>query len=517
VTGRDGVLTWIGVGALLGGTASLLGPHFDANRIILAAIRVLNSQRAYRDFPIPEGPISAWVLVPFLWLAPSIGWAVLLASAALNAFAVACAWRIVLAAGGTVAGARVAAVLTAIWFLPAFGTYYLDHLAYAWVLGALTAYLVVPQVGVRGGLCGVLLALAYHTKQTVGAPALAALLVTIILVDGRSALRERANAWIAAGLALGHLTVLAIIGLSASLPYYYEHAVLLPLDFANEDGRSIWRLPAAVVLPFGVDPLEMLGRRGFGRIAFYPVVLAVYAAYAWLIRVDVRRRQGDVHRTLMFAGLFLVLTTTWCSILLGRLYAHVTFGIWCVVGLMTSTLPPRRRWGVLVFYALLGVAHVAALNWPVGGPRTGSFPALRPLLIANHDGAIDMAGAFAITDYLRGRPGGIAILTDAAEIIPISLRQPTFEPAFDFTPLNFPRNEERRARWEQTFEKILDERRVRYLVWSDWEPYPHHALTPVAQDLVHFIATRYSRAGTFGRYVLLERIGGTPSESRDGR
>ncbi len=492
----------------MGGLAAALGPEFDATHTILAAVRVLHGQRVYRDFSIPHGPIATWLLVPFLWIAPSIGWGVILASAALNGLATAAAWRIAVDAGGAVA-AKPVALLTGVWFLPVFGTYYYDHLAYAFVLAAFAAYLSSPGA-IQSAACGALLALAYHTKQTVGGPALLAFAVAVLVVDGRGALRDRANRWLLASFFLTLAIVLAIVGLTGSLSDYLTYAVRTPIEYSMTDGRSLWRLPVALLLPFGINPVDMVLAHGWGRLAFYPIVLAVYAAYVWLAGLYRARREGkEGARLSLLAGLLLGLSTLWCSILLGRLYAHVTFGVWTLVGLWTARL--RRPWarnGLVALGVLLGLLHIAVLHR--SPPDQAGLPntELRPLLVSNSGSEFDLSGASAAIEYLRSRPGHIALLADSAEVIPLALGRPTFEPVDHYCEgLTVPFGGVLRRRWEERFEDVLEQREVRFLLWRPQEVHPRRGLSLGPSALQSFIAERFEVAGSFGQYVLLARRG----------
>ena len=498
---------WIALAVVLGCLSALLGPTFDATHTILSALRVLHGQRIYREFPVAYGPVAAWTLVPFLAAAPSLGWGVVLASGALNGVAVAAAWRIVLAASGGVVAARNAAVMTCVWFVPVFGTYYMDHLAYVCALAALTAYLTPLSPIGRGAVSGLLLALAFHSKQSVGAAAALALAVAVLFVDGRAAVRERTNQWVILFFTIGHGAMLAAVAGSGSVTDYLTHAVLLPVEYAVTTGRWLWRLPFALVLPFGIDPVAMVRATGRGRLLFYPVVLAVYGSYVWLgWRYREWRHGHEETRAPLLAGLFLVLSSLWGSILLGRLYAHVTFGVWTLVGLETAWMrSPWPRRAITTGGVLLGLAHIGTVHW-TPSLAAGPSGALRPMRLLDARVESDIAGARDAIEYLRARDGRLALLSDSAEIIALSLGRPTFEPVEHYMQgLTVPRDPQRYKDWERRFRDGLEGQQVRFLLWDPSEPDRPRTLDLGRGALREFIASRYEVRASFGRYVILER------------
>jgi hypothetical protein len=493
---------------VLGGLSTLLGPPFDATHTILSAVRILHGQRLYRDFPVSYGPIAPWLLAPFVAVAPTVGWGVVAASGAVNALAVGAAWRIVALGGGGAGASRSAALMTAVWFLPVFGTYYMDHLAYACALAALAAYLSPMPASRRGAVAGVLLSLACQGKQSVGGAAALALLVTVLIVDGRGALRERANGWLLLSFATAQAVILGTIAMTGTLSEYLIHAVRVPAEYAVASGRWLWRLPAALVVPFGIDPVAMIVTRGRGRLLFYPVVLAVYASYVWLARRHHEWRGGsDGARVPLLAGLFLALSTLWGSILLGRLYAQVTFGVWTLLALVLADI--RRAFLARVITAcgvLLGLLHVAALHRsPVASP--GPSGELWPMSSLDSAAYCDLEGARAAVQYLRSREGRLAVLSDSAEIIPLALGRPTFEPVEHYMEgLTVPRDPNRDEAWQRSFAEALEARRVRYLLWNPSELDRPRSIDVTRGALRTSIADKYAARASFGRYVLLERV-----------
>jgi hypothetical protein len=267
----------------------------------------------------------------------------------------------------------------------------------------------------------------------------------------------------------------------------------------------------------------MVLEHGWGRIVFYPVVLAIYASYFWLADLYQEHRRGkEDARDALLAGLFLTLSTLWCSILLGRLYAHVTFGAWTLVGLLVARV--RRPWvrsGLVASGVLLGLLHIIALH-RFGTNRIDlSGTELRPLLVANSGGEFDLAGARDAGDYLRSHPGELAVLSDSAAIIPLGLGRPTHEPVYHYAAgLTFPSpalpfHPALQRRWEERFEDVLEQRKVRFLLWRPREVNPRRGLPLGPGALQSFIAERFEVAGSFGQYVLLARRGAAVTSDKD--
>jgi hypothetical protein len=184
----------VGMASLvLGLGVSSLDINHDLAIAASSALRLTAGQRLYVDYSEPHGPIAGWVLALFTLVAPSVGWALVLASGALNLAGALLVWTVVLKSTRNAETAFHAGLLTAAWFLPVFGGYYHDHLAYSLVLAGFACHTFIGERFKRAGLTAVFFVLAYHTKQTVAIGGMLALAATCLIVQGRRALFDRAH------------------------------------------------------------------------------------------------------------------------------------------------------------------------------------------------------------------------------------------------------------------------------------------------------------------------------------
>src|SRR5215510_15513099 len=83
------------VSLLLGLGVSSLDINHDLAIAASSALRLTAGQRLYVDYSEPHGPIAGWVLALFTLVAPSVGWALVLASGALNVAVALLVWMVV--------------------------------------------------------------------------------------------------------------------------------------------------------------------------------------------------------------------------------------------------------------------------------------------------------------------------------------------------------------------------------------------------------------------------------------
>src|SRR5678816_3265392 len=272
------------VSLLLGLGVSSLDINHDLAIAASSALRLTAGQRLYVDYSEPHGPIAGWVLALFTLVAPSVGWALVLASGALNLAVALLVRTVVFKSTRNVETSLHAGLLTAVWFLPVFGGYYHDHLAYLFVLAGFACHTFIGTRFKRAGLTAVFFVLAYHTKQTVAIGGILALAATCLIVQGRRAVFDRAHYLALASfvtvLALSYALLLA--GVDAQK--YWFHAVRTPLAAASmEDSINPLALVYTLLYPFRmqVNFFQLPNPR---TLLFIPVILLVYWSYFRLHR-----------------------------------------------------------------------------------------------------------------------------------------------------------------------------------------------------------------------------------------
>lgn len=377
-----------------------------------------------------------------------------------------------------------AGVLSAVWFLPIFGAFYHDHLAYLLVLLAGYSYLFLKSDMARAAAPGLLLAAAYYVKQTVGATGLLAFGAAWLACGGWRFISVRGFLGLVSSYLAGHLFFLGLIAVVGDFKGYWYSNVTLPLAFAAvTSDKSPWELLFASIFPFKIQPLRMLRESGIGRMVFYPVVLGVYASYVLLFTVLTRPlrsegRSASASFSFRFGYMFLIVSTIWCSAMLGRHFAHVTLGFGCIVAVSLYLLAGKVRWKmpssfrpevlVLAFYVLLGLAHIG-FDRKVWEPRAKEFPRntdLYPIMMKQGDSPyISLRPLVAAIEFLQGKSGPYAIMDDEAFLIPLALRRSPVGPTpFYADVLTVPEKAELRAEWERDFIRRIEARGVRFFV-----------------------------------------------------
>ncbi len=417
----------------------------------LAALRLVDGQIPYKDFYAPYGPLGFLALFPFLALCPTPGLGVLLASATLN-FAAATTTMVV-SRGLGLDGMRVAlaTLLAAIWFLPPFGSYFHDHLAYLLLLVGLV--LALQQ---RPGFAAVLVALAFHSKQTVGIIGVVTLAVSYWVCPR---LRPRPRGKLLGTLfvfALTHAVVLALIALVADFSLYRDTTFVFPfsyIQFKADKNPLLWA--TGLLFPFGFSLFD-LPSFGWGRLAFLPVVLGVYLIYFGASKLRDSAR---------FAVVFTLLSTLWCGVFLSRSFTHVFLGLPIAFAGSSSLLP--RKWAnlFLIFFSILGAAQVAYLHPPSQATfretrTTRLSPLTPPPWFAQSE-------AEEISRFLTEKGASYALLGQATTLIPVyTPYSAVSQPAFYFDGLITPWDDALRLKWEKRFVNVLTRLKPKYLVQS---------------------------------------------------
>ena len=515
------------VSLLLGLGVSSLDINHDLAIAASSALRLTAGQRLYVDYSEPHGPIAGWVLALFTLVAPSVGWALVLASGALNVAVALLVWTVVFKSTRSVETALHAGLLTAVWFLPVFGGYYHDHLAYSLVIAAFACHTFIGERFKRAGLTALFFVLAYHTKQTVAIGGMLALAVTCLVVQGRRALFDRAHYLAFASFLMVFALSYALLFAAVDVQKYWFHAVRTPLAAASmDDTRNPLGLVYTLLYPFRmqVNFFQLPNPR---TLFFIPVILLVYWSYFRLHRCFIIERvvnRAAACGSTTFVFVFMLLSSLWCSALLGRWSQEVTFGLWAALAIAWSTY--RSAWVRHAMAALCGVLALPQIyaNHPLEYPAHAFFTttALRPISVRYSPNQYDLDGTVGVVEYLQGRPGSIAIIDEAAVLVPLALGRASWGPtSYLCDGLCIPRDPEGRAAWQMEFIDLLQRHHVAYVIRVNEFRYGYARGRVRGRDvyglnlpiLRRFVEEHYTSVFQCAGYEVLEFRGGTQVRS----
>lgn len=430
----------------------------DALIFFQAGLRQSAGQTPYVDYSLPQGPGAAWVAAPFFWLfPPMVAWAVL--SGLLNAGMAALVALVVWKTTGLAVASYLGALASALLFLPPFGSFYNDHLAY--FLGALGfALFYYSRRAAWAALC---LALAFHCKQTLGL----ATILAFALALKREALRPLALT--AFFIFAGVVVICAGGGGSA----YWWDVVYLPLTFAqNSPDKNPGRLVSFVLFPWGIWPSDLISDlpRHWGRWALFPFQILFWS---WLFRWPER---GKGRTTLIFFSL----STLWGGALLGRAASHLFMGTGVVLGLARKQFPSGPVTALLLF-CLLPFGH--------------------SLLVRHREGISDDAKKMASALGPYRNVGGYALGEKALLAVSLAGIAPRQLNVYDDMAVSVPATYLGLFRWQTRFRERLERDRPEWILRdAGW------TVTPgIGRPLRQYFAENFVEVGAFGSLRLLKR------------
>ncbi len=407
------LLVWAG---LLGGFSAAQAIDNDQGLFYLAALRVAQGQVFMVDFGMPYAYFTVQVLAFFIWLAPTSGWGLVLASGALNLAAV---WVVFLLIGRTGAGrwaTLAGAWLTSLGFLAIGGMYYNDQFAYFFVFLAGLVFTAHWRLGVKCLLTSFCLIVAFYAKQTVGLAGAAGLGAAWLLTSGWRRASFQTALYLIGSYLLGHLLLLGWVYFFLDFELFNFFYFDLPRDYKAD--LSIWEVAKAFLFPLRIDPIQMLAERGLGRLLLYPFVLLCYYAY-FLIGTKnlgpVSRPPNPNFRFLLIYGLVSSLIGNG---LIGRGNLELNLGLGMVAALVLATVsrPWLRDSGLILFTAILVlfIFRNRRLAEPSNAQQLADSE-LRPLvlrrLFAQKDDSLFHALNREVYDFLRAQPVGYTLAT----------------------------------------------------------------------------------------------------------
>ncbi len=368
------------------------------------------------DFGMPYAYFTVQVLAFFIWLAPSSGWGLVLASGALNLAAVWVVFLLVERTGvgrwATLAGAW----LTSLGFLAIGGMYYNDQFAYFFVFLAALVFTTHWRPGLKCLLTSLCLVVAFYAKQTVGLAGVAGLGAAWLLTSNWQRASFQTALYLTGAYGLGHLLMLGWVYFFLDFQLFTFFYFDLPRDYKAY--LSLWEIAKGFLFPLRIDPWLMLKEVGLGRFLLYPFVLLCYYAY-FLIGT---KHQGPVSsppnphfRFLLIYGLVSSLIGNG---LIGRGNLELNLGLGMVAALVLATVSrPWLRNGGLAFFTLL-LAAFLFINRRLAEPSNAQQLAnteLRPLvlrrLFAQKDDSLFHALNREVHDFLRAQPAGYTLAT----------------------------------------------------------------------------------------------------------
>ncbi len=476
---------------------STQGLHKDQLIFFHGALRVASGQIPYVHFSLPQGPAAPLVGGLFFYLLPA-GWAWVTLSGLLNAVTAILAARLVFNITSDPIATAFAAALTAISFLPPFGSFYNDHLAYTLVLAAFCCALEKRAIA-----AGLLLALSLHTKQTVGG--LGIIVTLLALVAGGREYLQTAVRTIATS-AIVFVAGLVLIAAAGGGVRYVWDAVWLPFTFSqHSNDKGLGRLVEFLVFPYGIWPGDLAADfpRQWGRWVLIPYQLAHYAG-AWLLW----KSWPGPDRRLRMAVLFCWLSPVWCGALLGRASSHLFLGTGALLGLLladartgTYASPSFRRftgYAALAFLTL-GTAQTTQSIWIRGVGRTASRPETYPIALPLSDAPVAAAAAKVRS---LGSAGLFALGEKALLACALAAKTPVQRNLYDDMAVSVPSTYAGLLRWQTEFREHAEATQVPWILRdSGWTVAP--ATGPV---LGPYLRRQYDPVWSSGSLTLYRRL-----------
>lgn len=436
--------------ALLAGYSCFTSLTLDHIADLSSALRLQAGQIPYQDFETPYGPISPILLSFFLPITPTAGYALLLASVLLNTFACFFMMKIVQKLGGDRFSTLSCGVLAAIWFLPPFGSYFHDHLAYCFLIFACFAFLNEQML-----YAAIAFALSFHAKQTVGIIGIFCLCIALLFSGEAKKLSPKHLIQFVGYSLLSHFCLWAIIFLLFDFSTYWQVTFLSPASYslfkADKDPLNFF---VSLVLPFGINPIQMLNDQGLGRLSFYPLICFVYFTYFQIKKISPTQK---------FICLFFLFSTLFCAAFLSRSFTHVVLGMPLVWIAVTETFPFKWQRRVFVAFAGLGLLQIYHLHSPRGLKNQSlANSALFPLKTVQ----LRFSGpARRVGEYLAQEKKSYAVLDDWSVLAPYFAGfLPMNGPVLFFDGLVVPWEENTRRAWEKRLVSNLKEKNPEYIV-----------------------------------------------------
>jgi hypothetical protein len=420
------------------------------------------------------------------------------------------AWWVVFLVTHQVRYAAYSGLVTAAWFLPPFGSYYHDHLAFALVLGAMVPAVWRPGVPRGEVVAAMLLAAAFHAKQSIGLAGLAAYAVWWVLVIPAPARARSCGRHLLSYLAV-HVFALVAIASMGDVRGYVKYTYELPYLHAAATKLDLARVASLSVAPYGVNLLDALREGGLGRALFFPVVASIFLAYGTLA---VKAR--SLTRFEPSSLLLLTLATVWCSALLGRTFSHKGFAVGAVLAvtlfLWRHRVPRLAEYLCVVgFVAIASAFTLTNRGWPTDTAVDLGATDLAPIIVLESDlDHVYPTDLREIIAFVRTRPGGLALVDDRAFLVPLAARQAPLQPSayFDET-LSVPQDGAVRAEWQRDLIAALERHAVRLVLGPSGRS-PVAGETRIAAwaslPLVHaWLDERYARVLVAGDVEVWER------------
>lgn len=479
------------IALMLGGISSLVGLNHDQAIFFQAGLRELAGQSAYRDYMVPQGPVAGFVLSFFLRILPTGGWSMVWASAVLNLITTIAVWKILEALKLKSESCLLGSVVTAIWFLPVFGCYYNDHLAYTFILWGFYFYLNSSSALKKYFLSTFCFALSYHTKQSVGVFGILALLACeCSIFKFRTFLKATTKLLFLYGLNL--LCILAYFHGITEIKNYVQYSILCPLAYASS-AKSAYKLITFILFPWNLNPFTALIEGGWGRLAFYPLVFCYYLAYRKLF-------QNKLEPKLRFVLLFGILSTLWCAALLGRYYGQLFFGTGIVLALLSHLQNWNSRRALYVF-SVLGLIHLTISRGIfVKSDPYFSTTALYPIRIEPDPVS---SATKEIVEYFKDKTGDISVVGTRTFLLSPALGKATLNPSIYYQRLlTIPWPKPQRELWMQQLIGSLENKKVKFVVIdTGWQKGYEKSMSP----LMEYISKNYVQSFNSDFLAVLER------------
>ncbi len=428
--------------AILAGYTALSGLTLDHVADLSGALRMRDGQIPYRDFYLPYGPVAFVLLWPFTLLFSDLSIAHIAASITLNVLATGCMMRLARICVSENRLVICCGVLTAIWFLPPFGSYFHDHLAYLFLIIGFLYFLKDREV-----LAGAAFVLAFHSKQTVGIVGVFCLFIALLFSSRRKTLTPSALlAFLLSNLAF-HILILSMIYYFSDFALYWETTFTNPAYYSLfKPDKDPLNFLTALLMPFGIHPFQMFKEHGMGRISFYPIVLFVYYSFIRMWKLEGVQR---------FAIVFFLFSTLFSASFLSRSFTHLILGLPLAIVVLLNASPIKTQNLIFAAVALIGLLQIR-------NQHPWAYSHLFPLTRPNYT---FQKTTYQLGQFLSKQPEDFAILDNREIMIPFfANKAPVNLPVVFFDGVVVPWMKEKRMIWEDRILSTLLDKKPKWIV-----------------------------------------------------
>ncbi len=432
-----------------------------------AGLRISLGQTLYKDFYIPQGFIAAYLVAPFFLFFRTGGLAIIFASILLNLTMSVLMWFFLRTVIRSKLYSFIGSVLTSVWFLPPFGSYYCDYVSYLFCFMGLFFYQKFQRNFLAIILSMFFMAISFHSKQSIGLIGFLSFIIIDPIIYRFSSYRT-----------LSFITLFTFFVFFLLLPIFFftdingyiESSIINPINyFKFSADKNPLRVFLFLLFPWGIDPIKMILEKGLGRISFYPIVLMAYFTYYVIWFSTLNKRYA-------FSYLFFLLSTLSISALTGRLYSHMFLGFGGVIAITLMVMRKKlKKWiiPIITLVLLSGIVNIFH-ETEVFKEKDQYYSSTDfwPIKIKKSEHSEASA---KIINYIRSKKAPIALIGSEIFLIGTALRYEIINPPLYYQPyLTIPLEKERLLLWQDKLIDAIKKNNVEYVVINSkskiWRP-----------------------------------------------